>query len=433
MMHKGYVIEDAMPRLHKAAMDNDHSLLRRTLQQGCDVNVYWEGEMALHVACRLGNDDIVAILIDHGACVTAPLMYRHLMPLSVAIENGNISTAKLLVDKGKCLEGQSGQDCAFEALKECATHNQSEIHSYILNQGCFMLNRIELVKWTPLTSAVNRGHFKMVKALLEAGADPNYPKHFWPLHLAIYRRHPKIAQLLISYGANVNSFNGRLGCYLLHHAVRTAATEIVMMLLHAKCDINKLQPDGKTALYLAAELGFSEILDELLQAGADPNINRPDTGDSPLAAAMDLPAEVHYINPNKPITNLVWLLIKAGANVDQKNSMGQSPLQTAIGRKYNIVADMLLKADCQVQSSDITKAYVINESLKSKCNEDSLVIESLRAALIQPAKLSNFCRKSVRTAIYGWPYHRAIASLPIPAVLKDFLLFKSIQPLLETS
>ncbi|MEM9595989.1 MAG: ankyrin repeat domain-containing protein [Acidobacteriota bacterium] len=85
-----------------------------------------------------------------------------------------------------------------------------------------------------------------------------------------------------------------------------------------------------TPLALAAELGHTEIVRLLVEAGADPDIGG---ATSPLEAA---------VLEGKP--ELVEILISAGANVNQRVAEGFTPLMTAAVAGYEDIASMLLRA-----------------------------------------------------------------------------------------
>lgn len=75
------------------------------------------------------------------------------------------------------------------------------------------------------------------------------------------------------------------------------------VLIKQKADVNKSRFDIKaTPLYVAAERGFKEIVEELLKNGADPNLTL-NSGSSPLIIAT--------LNGH---TEVVALLLKSGAN-----------------------------------------------------------------------------------------------------------------------
>ena len=94
--------------------------------------------------------------------------------------------------------------------------------------------------------------------------------------------------------------------------------------------------DGETALVQAAVNGNNDIVELLIEAGADVNVTRSD-GDTALSGAVAIGDE-----------QCVNLLIKAGADVNAGFSGGDSPLYMAV-RSYNATcAQILLNAGATV-------------------------------------------------------------------------------------
>ena len=88
------------------------------------------------------------------------------------------------------------------------------------------------------------------------------------LGMAAMNGHADIVNLLIEAGAEVNSASGTA----LMLAVENGHTEIVNILIKARADINThLYNYGKTALMLAAENGYADIVNLLIEVGADVN------------------------------------------------------------------------------------------------------------------------------------------------------------------
>jgi ankyrin repeat protein len=151
---------------------------------------------------------------------------------------------------------------------------------------------------TPILFAVYNGHAELARLFLDRGAamtfgeacalgeevralqmldaDPSlldaYSEDgFPPLGLAIFFRHPTLAQELIERGANVNAAatnSFRVAPIHAAAAVRDAGT--IRLLLARGADANARQQLGYTALHTAAQLGDEEIVDLLLAHGADP-------------------------------------------------------------------------------------------------------------------------------------------------------------------
>ncbi len=99
----------------------------------------------------------------------------------------------------------------------------------------------------------NKGNraLKMVKMLREAGADPNGMPNDPPLTSAAYRGN---------------------------------ASALRYLLARPKIDVDKRDIDGYTALMWAASHGHADIVDMLLEAGADPSL-RNRHGETPEGKA----------------------------------------------------------------------------------------------------------------------------------------------------
>jgi len=89
---------------------------------------------------------------------------------------------------------------------------------------------------------------------------------YTPLHESVSNCHPKILQLLIDHGADVNSCtNG--GYTPLHLAAFTGHTDCARVLLQNNADISKTDDYGKTPMQTAELSARSDILKVLKSAG----------------------------------------------------------------------------------------------------------------------------------------------------------------------
>jgi ankyrin repeat protein len=104
------------------------------------------------------------------------------------------------------------------------------------------------------------------------------------LFLAIVKQDTKMIKLLLENGANPNY--SAQGLSLFHVAIQSENTEIIKQLLLAGVDINQLNEAGETALYAATVDNQKKIFDFLLENGANPNTPTV-TGSTPLQAAKD--------------------------------------------------------------------------------------------------------------------------------------------------
>jgi ankyrin repeat protein len=119
-----------------------------------------------------------------------------------------------------------------------------------------------------LTYAIYHGPITLVAALLDAGADPNWPDAdgFPPL----------LAALSCAVAAP-----GTM--------VRTDVSELIELLLAARARVDQRGVNGYTPLHFAAANGDLRVVDMLLAAGADPNeTTRVDDYETALEVATAL-------------------------------------------------------------------------------------------------------------------------------------------------
>ena len=101
------------------------------------------------------------------------------------------------------------------------------------------------------------------------------------------------------------------------HACRSLRNlEAVKELVASGVDVDSKWNDGTTALW---DCHDESIVKELLRSGADPNICREWDGNSPLMVACE-----------KDWANIVEILVRGGANINARDSYGNTALQFAI-------------------------------------------------------------------------------------------------------
>ena len=90
---------------------------------------------------------------------------------------------------------------------------------------------------------------------------------------------------LIGKGADVNHPNEKFGWRCLHRAARNGFDEIMELLIDAGADVNAKGDNGVTALHLAAYYGNDSSVAFLLDKGADIRVIN-DYGRHPLGSAL---------------------------------------------------------------------------------------------------------------------------------------------------
>jgi len=199
-------------------------------------------EQTLFEAIRNNDAAAVSALLD-GDPSLVDARLNGFSPILFAVYNGHAELARLFVDRG-----------AKVSFAEACALGDEEPALRMLDKD---------------------------PALLDAYSEDGFP----PLGLAIFFRHPRLAQELIERGANVNAAASnafRVSPIHAAAAVRDAAS--VRLLLARGADANARQQLGYTALHTAAQHGDVEIVELLLAHGADPRI-AGDDGKTPADLA----------------------------------------------------------------------------------------------------------------------------------------------------
>ena len=175
---------------------------------------------------------------------------------------------------------------------------------------------------TPLHEFAGKGHFKVVKALLEGGADVNARKHKdnggdTPLYLAVIKGHTEVVKILLEYGSDVNVKISHTKITALHKAAENGCMEIAKMLLDKGADVNACDLYGDTPFGLAIYEGNLEMVKLLLEY--NPNMDIKDrTGDNPLHIAIQ-----SALQTGKSVyIQIIKLLIEKGADINAINKEG---------------------------------------------------------------------------------------------------------------
>lgn len=283
--------------LFQAVDNGDVKLAELLLEWGAKVNIRVHQETLLHLAAKGGHVALTKLFIEKGLDIAATNRIGK-TALQLASEGGHLELAKLLIEKG-AIPGPAGPKLLHTAVQkdevefaELLIKKDVEINQYIDGE-------------TPLHRAVGQGNIRLVKLLIERGADISAAGKDGnsPLFYAFRRQgdyHLDAAQFLLAAGADVNARNTR-GWRPIHVASGNTDPGGVKFLLEHGADPRIAADDGTTPLHQASGMGHTEVIKLLLAAGADANTKDRD-GWSPLSAAQSLGRRdvVSILNCYKP-------------------------------------------------------------------------------------------------------------------------------------
>ena len=156
--------------LHDAVRSGDVATIHQELEAGADVEStdYFLGT-PLHVAVVEGKPAMVRLLIDKGARVDALSEVEGRTALHLAAELGDVDMLALLLAKGADLAARDRTGKAAIHLATIAGH--AEIIRHLLKAGSAPDMREPGENMTPLLLASLHGKIRIVRILVEAGAD----------------------------------------------------------------------------------------------------------------------------------------------------------------------------------------------------------------------------------------------------------------------
>ncbi|CAN0253335.1 unnamed protein product [Ectocarpus sp. 6 AP-2014] len=324
--------------LQLASREGHVLVVEELVAAGANVNFRSpdDGRHAIHLAAGKGHNTVVNILLEAGAeedagrglSSTWTVGANLKTPLVEAIENGHFPVVQTLLSKGAdatldvgCSTRDLG-DMSLRPIDFAALRGDNDIMTALLSdidEDCFLEFTIIL--------ACRRGHFAVVKTLLDNGCDV------------------KTSQF---------DFDQPLIC-----AAGGGHDAIVTLLLENEADPNEVRMDGETPLSSAVRFGHVRIIKALLNAGAEREYDYSATKTKAVVEAiLDSGAEpdeeeLGYllsigVRETSTLENMYdarLMLLQRGAPVNFCSYGGQTPLHHIMNRRSCVasVVDLLLR------------------------------------------------------------------------------------------
>lgn len=218
---------DGSTALHWASYRDDATIAEQLLRAGAKANVANDlGATPLWAACINGSDTMVRRLLQAGADPNAALLSGE-TPLTVAARSGATSVVSQLLAKGA-------------KVNVSATRGQ-----------------------TPLMWAVSQKHSAVVTLLIAAGANVHAKSEVWSQVMAVSPHGMPQYNKTVPHGGET----------ALMFAARVGDLESARRLVEAGARVADADAGGISTTALAAHGGFTDLVEFLLDKGADPNTN----------------------------------------------------------------------------------------------------------------------------------------------------------------
>jgi uncharacterized protein len=210
-----------------------------------------------------------------------------------------------------------------------------------------------------LVQAIANRDEQEAQQLIYKGADVNYEDervaYMTPLMVAANRNMNKIADLLISYGADVNSVS-QVGTTPLMFAVHENNLPLVKTLIKEKAKLDMQDRNGVTALMYAAHGNHVDVMKELIAAGANLNLQTL-SGQTALDLARKHPDAAKILEQAGAVHGEQWLEEKHEAEASPRYAeaiglgVGTAGLAGAVYTAIRGAYDRLVEARKKAQAA----------------------------------------------------------------------------------
>ncbi|KAK7925651.1 hypothetical protein WMY93_007961 [Mugilogobius chulae] len=357
--------------LHTACRCGLANLTAELLQQGANPNLQTQKALPddshgvamqtpLHMAIAHNHPDVVSVILEQKANALHAANNFQIIPdfslkdsidqtvLGLALWTGMHIIAAQLLGSGAAINDTMANG---QTLLHMAIQRQDSKSALFLLEHQADINVRTQEGQTALQLAISNQLPLVVDALCTRGADMSVvdDKGDPPLWLALVSGLEDIASTLVRHGCDATCWSpGPSGCQqtLLHRAVDENNEVIACFLIRSGCDVNSSRRpgpngegdeearDGQTPLHLASSWGLEEVVQCLLEFGA--NVNAQDAeGRAPVHAAIS--------NQHNVIIQL--LISHPDIRLTIRDRQGMTPFACAMTFKNNKAAEAILKRE----------------------------------------------------------------------------------------
>ncbi|NNE90035.1 MAG: L,D-transpeptidase family protein [Verrucomicrobiales bacterium] len=349
------------PPIAIAIAHTDGWLIQDLLEAGADPNVesLATNDRLVFKAINAGNHDLANLLLEHGADPDA-VSSSGQTALAIAVQASDLVMVDLLLGNGADPDfSGEGHPCPLAlATAEQDVAMMRELISAGANPRD---DRI-------LIDAFENRDFPGLRLLLQSGANPEAfdEKGRRILDMAVASGSVESARMLLASGADANG--------KLWSALRTGNDELVNLVLAYGADVSEFDRLGGHPLSFALKHKNYEIMETLLEGGANPNLMRNDT-EAWIATAI-----------REGDGKMANLLLDYGACTNGlKSEDGHSLLGWAIAHDFTKIAVRLIDEGADVRAREPAPA---TSAFREKFDGKTFKYHLLKDSRINPLMLA---------------------------------------------
>lgn len=348
---KGRFTSREGPALQWAAKIGNKALIRLLLDKGANIGASDRyGHTALHYAAAMNQAAVIQLLLDRGAerhvigafgetPVDRALLYEHPNIVLMLLDGADVDA-----------KYQFGRTALHLAAGYPVDVVAAKVIESLLKRGA-NVGAVYKQTITPIYSAVFKGNIRVVKLLLDAGAWAHQRSGFCSIiQLATSRQSYDIARLLLE--TVPASFRELDQSTPLHLAMTIPDTTISLMtlLLDKGIPIDAANFRRITPLHRAIQLGYVDIVELLLERGANIHIQDSLNTSSLSYAAAGMPQTSAgvFVQPcdrgaTASMLHIAELLLYRGAKIDTQDIDGRTAMHYAVLAGGEAMVTLLLE------------------------------------------------------------------------------------------
>ncbi|XP_059470956.1 ankyrin-3-like isoform X1 [Neocloeon triangulifer] len=344
--------------LHHAAQNGHVAVSEILLSRGADVNICDNDNITpLIIAVRFSSREMCRFLVDNGADLSAEDNKGN-DALHWACLQGKLEIAKYLLLELNCFGTEKKGELGRTALHHAVQHAHVAVAEFLLSNGAD-INARDNDNCTPLIFAAIVSSTEMCRFLVDKGADLSAVTKYGDdaLHMACFRGNLDNVKYLLGLNGFSVEKKGQHGRSALHFAAVKGQVKVAEFLLSRGADVNACDDESKTPLILAAFLSSTEMCRFLVENGADLSAVNKYGDDAFHGACFACKLE-----------NAMYFMELNGFSVEKKGQLGRTALLHAAQNGHFVVAELLLSkgANVNARDDDNCTALIIASQLSSE-------------------------------------------------------------------
>eukprot|EP00210_Caulerpa_lentillifera_P005662 g5415.t1 len=317
----------------------DTSLVDQIASGAATRHLLRKQDKELFKAVEAGDSSLVESLLADGEVDIEVVNRRGFTPLILAALNGDLVLVRLLIDFKAQIDAQT--NAGYTALHVAAARGHLDVLQYLIKHGANLRLKAKRGE-TPLLFATLYGQRPSVHFLLQNGATLNSTTNagFNVLHLAALYGHLSIVEYLVSEtGVDLDTRQNKTGATALFLAAEKGFPEVVKILLTSGADLNQTTVQDVSPLFVASQQGHVSVVELLINNGANLATQESVQGATALIIAV---CNAHE--------RIVRRLINAGANLEARTKFGNTAVMCAVHLGHLYMLRLLQKSGARLQT-----------------------------------------------------------------------------------